>query len=132
MTLNLQRAASELAEKIAALPARYPYIGAAEKNAYLFTPTEVERDLIVQALCAFAAAPLGTGVHDESATTNTHDIGRHHTRISHNSAAASVLHGQRRHRKDHSLACGKCCPAGQVPQGQICSWGDRVVVSAVG
>ena len=32
MTLNLQRAASELAEKIAALPARYPYIGAAEKT----------------------------------------------------------------------------------------------------
>jgi hypothetical protein len=31
MTVNLQRAASELAEKIAALPARYPYIGAAEK-----------------------------------------------------------------------------------------------------
>ena len=56
MTLNLRRAASELAEKIAALPARYPYIGAAEKNVYLFTPTEAERDLIVQALCAFAAA----------------------------------------------------------------------------
>jgi hypothetical protein len=56
MTLNLQRAASELAEKIAALPVRYPYIGAAEKNVYLFTPTEAERDLIVQTLCAFAAA----------------------------------------------------------------------------
>ena len=56
MTLNLQRAASELAEKIAALPARYPYVGAAEKNVYLFTPTEAERDLIVQALRAFAAA----------------------------------------------------------------------------
>jgi hypothetical protein len=56
MTLNLQRAASELAKKIAALPALYPYIGAAEKNVYLFTPTEAERDLIVQALCAFAAA----------------------------------------------------------------------------
>jgi hypothetical protein len=28
MTLSFQRAASELAEKIAALPARYPYIGA--------------------------------------------------------------------------------------------------------
>ena len=57
MALNLQRAASELAEKIAALPVRYPYIGAADKNVYLFTPTEAERDLIVQALCAFAAAP---------------------------------------------------------------------------
>ena len=57
MTLNLQRAASELAEKIAALPARYPYIGAAEKHVYLFAPTESERDLIVQALCALAAAP---------------------------------------------------------------------------
>ena len=43
MTVNLQRAASELAEKIAALPARYPYIGAAEKNVYLFTPTEAGR-----------------------------------------------------------------------------------------
>ena len=57
MTLNLQQAASELAEKIAALPARYPYIGAAEKTVYLFAPTESERDLIVQALRAFAAAP---------------------------------------------------------------------------
>jgi hypothetical protein len=56
MTLNLQQAASELAERIAALPARYPYIGAAEKSVYLFTPTEAERDLIVQALCVFAAA----------------------------------------------------------------------------
>jgi hypothetical protein len=46
-----------LAEKIAALPARYPYIGAAEKHVYLFAPTESERDLIVQALCALAAAP---------------------------------------------------------------------------
>jgi hypothetical protein len=55
MTLNLQRVTSELAEKIAALPARYPYVGAAQKNVYLFTPTEAERDLIVQALCAFAA-----------------------------------------------------------------------------
>lgn len=35
-------------EKIAALPARNPYIGAAEKNVYLFTPTEIEPDLIVQ------------------------------------------------------------------------------------
>jgi hypothetical protein len=35
-----QRAASELAKKLAALPARYPYIGAAEKNVYLFTPTQ--------------------------------------------------------------------------------------------
>ena len=61
MTLNLQRAASELAEKIAALPARYPYIGAAEKNVYLFTPTEAERDLIVQALCTFAAASPPNG-----------------------------------------------------------------------
>ena len=60
MTLNLQRAASELAEKIAALPARYPY-GAAEKNVYLFTPTEAERDLIVQALCVFAAASPPNG-----------------------------------------------------------------------
>ena len=61
MTLNLQRAASELAEKIAARPARYPYIGAAEKNVYLFTPTEAERDLIVQALCTFAAASPPNG-----------------------------------------------------------------------
>jgi hypothetical protein len=61
MTLNLQRAASELAEKIAALPARYPYIGAAEKNVYLFTPTEGERDLIVQALYVFAAASPPNG-----------------------------------------------------------------------
>jgi hypothetical protein len=61
MTLNLQRAASELAEKIAALPARYPYVGAAQKNVYLFTPTEAERDLIVQALCAFSAASPSNG-----------------------------------------------------------------------
>jgi len=61
MTLNLQRAASELAQKIAALPARYPYIGAAEKNVYLFTPTEAERDLIVKALCVFAAASPPNG-----------------------------------------------------------------------
>jgi hypothetical protein len=61
MTLNLQRAASELAEKIAALPARYPYVGAAEKNVYLFAPTEAERDLIVQALCAFAAVSPRNG-----------------------------------------------------------------------
>jgi hypothetical protein len=61
MTVNLQRAASELAEKIAALPAHYPYIGAAEKNVYLFTPTEAERDLIVQALCAFAVASPPNG-----------------------------------------------------------------------
>ena len=61
MTLDLQRAASELAEKIAALPARYPYIGAAEKNVYLFTPTEAERNLIVQALCVFAAASFPNG-----------------------------------------------------------------------
>jgi hypothetical protein len=33
-----------------------PYYGAAEKKVYLFTPTEAERDLIVQALRAFAAA----------------------------------------------------------------------------
>ena len=66
MTLNLQRAASELAEKIAALPALYPYVGAAKKNVYLFTPTEAERDLIVQALRAFAAASPPTGVHDEA------------------------------------------------------------------
>ena len=56
MTLNLHRAASELAEKIAALPARHPYVGAAEKNVYLFTPTEAERDMIVKALRAFAGA----------------------------------------------------------------------------
>jgi hypothetical protein len=56
MTLNLQEAASELAEKIAALPALHPYAGAAKRNVYMFTPTEAERDLIVQALCAFAAA----------------------------------------------------------------------------
>jgi hypothetical protein len=61
MSLNLQRAASELAEKIVALPVRYPYIGAAEKNLYLFTPTEAERDLIVQALCAFAVASPPNG-----------------------------------------------------------------------
>jgi hypothetical protein len=61
MTLNLQRAASELAKKLATLPARYPYIGAAEKNVYLFTPTEAERDLIVEALCAFAAASPPNG-----------------------------------------------------------------------
>jgi hypothetical protein len=53
MTLN-PRTASELAEKVAALPARYPYVGAAEKNVYLFTPTEAERDMIVKALRAFA------------------------------------------------------------------------------
>jgi hypothetical protein len=61
MALNLQRTASELAEKIVALPARYPYSGAAEKKVYLFTPTEAERDLIVQALCAFAAASPPNG-----------------------------------------------------------------------
>jgi len=61
MAFKLQRAAGELAEKIAALPARYPYIGAAEKNVYPFTPTEAERDLIVQALCAFAAASPPSG-----------------------------------------------------------------------
>jgi hypothetical protein len=61
MALNLQRAESELAEKIAAPPVRYPYIGAADKNVYLFTPTEAERDLIVQALCAFAAASPPNG-----------------------------------------------------------------------
>jgi hypothetical protein len=56
MTLNLQQAASQLAEKIAALPALHPYAGAARRNVYLFTPTEAERDLIVQALRTFAAA----------------------------------------------------------------------------
>ena len=66
MTVNLQRATSELAKKIAALPARYPYVGAAQKNVYLFTPTEAERDLIIQALCAFAAASVRTEVDDES------------------------------------------------------------------
>jgi hypothetical protein len=60
MALNLQQAASKLAEKIAALLALYPYVGAATKNVYLFTPTETERNLIVQGLCAFAAAsPAG-------------------------------------------------------------------------
>jgi len=70
MALNIQRTASELAEKIAALPVRSPYAGAATKNVYLFTPTEVERDLIVQALCAFAAASLRTRVHEEGAITD--------------------------------------------------------------
>jgi hypothetical protein len=56
MTLTLQQAASELAEKIAVLPALHRYAGAAKRNVYLFTPTEAERDLIVQALRAFAAA----------------------------------------------------------------------------
>ena len=51
-----QRTASELAEKIATLSALYPYFGAPEKKVYLFTPTEAERDLIVQALRAFTAA----------------------------------------------------------------------------
>jgi hypothetical protein len=51
---QIQQAASELAEKIAALPALHPYAGAAKRNVYLFTPTEAERDLIVQALHAFA------------------------------------------------------------------------------
>jgi hypothetical protein len=55
MTLSLQQAASELAEKMAALPALHPYAGAAKRNVYLFTSTEAERDLIVQALRAFAA-----------------------------------------------------------------------------
>ena len=54
MTLNPQRTASELAEKIATLSALY--FGAPEKKVYLFTPTEAERDLIVQALRAFTAA----------------------------------------------------------------------------
>ena len=70
MTLNLQQAASELSEKIAALPAGPPYAGAAKRNVYLFTPTEAERDLIVQALRAFAAASPRTGVHDEGAMKN--------------------------------------------------------------
>ena len=48
-------------ELIAALPALYPYVGAAQKNVYLFTPTEAERDLIVQSLCAFAAASPPNG-----------------------------------------------------------------------
>ena len=47
MTLNLQRAASELAEKISALPARDPYIGAAEKNVYLQSGVELgKRDFM--------------------------------------------------------------------------------------
>jgi hypothetical protein len=56
MTLNLQRAASELAEKIAALPARYPYIGAAEKNVYLYTDrsrARPDRPSIVRIRCSF-------------------------------------------------------------------------------
>ncbi len=61
MTLNLKQAASELAEKIAALPALHPYAGAAEKKVYLFTPTETERDLIVRALFAFGAASAPNG-----------------------------------------------------------------------
>ncbi len=64
MTLNPQRAASELAEKIAALSALYPYFGAPEKKVYLFTPTEAERDLIVQALREFAAAPTPNEMAD--------------------------------------------------------------------
>jgi hypothetical protein len=59
MTLSLQRTASELAEKIADLPALHPYAGSAERNVYLFTPTEGERDLIVQALYAFDGADIG-------------------------------------------------------------------------
>jgi hypothetical protein len=55
MTPNVRTLASELAEKVATLPARHPYAGAAEKKIYLFTPTETERDLIVQALFAFGA-----------------------------------------------------------------------------
>jgi hypothetical protein len=61
MTLNVQQAASKLAEKLAALPAGHPYAGAAKRNVYLFTPTEAERDLIVQALRAFAAASPPNG-----------------------------------------------------------------------
>jgi hypothetical protein len=61
MILDLQQAASELAEKIAALPAGHPYAGAAKRNVYLFTPTEAERDLIVHALRAFAAASPPNG-----------------------------------------------------------------------
>ena len=64
MTLSLQQAASELAEKMAALPAIYPYSGAAKKKVYMFTPTEAERDLIVQALRAFAAASPPTRGYD--------------------------------------------------------------------
>jgi hypothetical protein len=56
MTLSLQQAASELAEQMAALPALYRYSGAAKKKVYIFTPTEAERDLIVQASRAFATA----------------------------------------------------------------------------
>lgn len=47
MTLNPQLTASELAEKIAALSALYPYFGAPEKKGYLFVLPEAERDLIV-------------------------------------------------------------------------------------
>jgi hypothetical protein len=56
MTLNLQRTTSELAEKIAALLERYPHVGAAQKNVYLFTPTEAERDLIVKH-CTHSISP---------------------------------------------------------------------------
>lgn len=62
-SLNLQQAESELAEKIAALPAGHPYAGAAKRNVYLFTPTEDER-------CARSPqCPLRTGIHDEGAMT---------------------------------------------------------------
>jgi hypothetical protein len=61
MILNFQQAASELAEKIAALAAGHPYAGAAKRNIYLFTPTEAERDLIVQALRGLAAASPPNG-----------------------------------------------------------------------
>src|SRR5260370_8775500 len=60
MTLNLQ-GGERVGRRIAALPARYPYVGEAEKNVYLFAPTEAERDLIVQALCAFTAASPPNG-----------------------------------------------------------------------
>lgn len=56
MISDAERAASELAERIAALSALYPYFGASDKKVYLFTPTEAERDLIVRALYAFGAA----------------------------------------------------------------------------
>jgi hypothetical protein len=56
MIPHFRAIAIELAEKVATLPARHPYAGAAEKKVYLFTPTETERDLIVQALFAFGAA----------------------------------------------------------------------------
>ena len=81
---NPQQAASELAEKMAALPALYPYSGAAEKKVYMFTPTDAERDLIVQAL------RIRRGFPSEQKGM----IDGQHTRISDHRAAAPILHRQ--------------------------------------